>query len=291
MSEVEVFEFSLEVKPSAAASLDAYAKATGADPADVLMRVLEQIMVRDLFSAILGTAKAKDAPAIAPRPPSLTCNECGGFRSPTSKTGRCRRCYYESLRKPKPEPVILTCSECGKPRSAQSKSGKCRACAFAYSRAPKVVLLCVDCNKPRSIGSGMRCRDCYLGRIEARRAAPPPAPQPAAPPVLALPPPPAPSPPRVPISAREIPSPAPPPAKIDQRAEEVEVRVPAHVKRPVDPLAKRERPARTTPGDLAMSPEFQAQLDRIKAGAGIVEVRPFGKVVEGGSGSSLGVDM
>lgn len=43
--------------------------------------------------------------------------------------------------------------------------------ALAAMRGEPVEETCVDCGKPRSIGSGQRCRECYLAGAEAKRQA------------------------------------------------------------------------------------------------------------------------
>lgn len=158
--------------------------------------------------------------------------------------------------------------------------------------------LCSDCGGERSPGSGQRCRPCYEAHAEARRAErarPAPPPQPPPPPtfeggwraiealIVALraiatlrsikPPPrleaspPAAEPPEIEFE------PAPPPRRDPAQDHPVIARHASKASPPPDPFARRERVK--PPPDPLWSPEFQAQLDKVAAGKGIVEVIPI----------------
>lgn len=261
---------------------------------------------------------AKQRAAAKPKPPPPTCIECNGPRSPFSKSGKCKACFTAQQRREawnRPPPPTLSCEICGKVRSAgsgrlcrpcyQAQAAAAGAAKRAVAKAPRPVLLCVDCNRPRAHGSGMRCMECYRasttgGRIAAEpenlpverlltQPAPPAPPRPASAPRPANPPPPRPIP-------RE------PEPDEGELLEEVRIRAARHAAeranqvevrggkgpRPIDPLHRPE-PHRTVAKGPGFSDAFLAQLEKVKAGAGIARVVPVPtRFVEGGSGSSLG---
>jgi hypothetical protein len=242
------------------------------------------------------------------------CASCGGPRSKYSAR-LCRACFVAGIRSPgKPTPPGPTCSDCGAPRSPVTKGPRCRACWRAKQAAERVPppppSVCQDCGGECSPLS-KRCRICWRTRqasgrpprcretIEVKgvvglplRSAPTPAPQPAAP---AQPEPPTPAPPPAPPVPVVAP-PAPPPA-----ARQPSEAAPAPCHRPVGPTPTRqeqhpilerharaidrgqERPTdpltrtkRAKPqAEPEFSPEFLAQLARVREGAQIVEVRPI----------------
>jgi hypothetical protein len=224
----------------------------------------------------------------APEGTHLTCESCGGPRSKWS-TKLCRACHTAKITKP---PVAVpTCEDCGAPRSRYAAGTRCRKCWRAALEAkriagrPKRLGVPIDVKGviglPRSAPAPSpppppaRAPAPALPAPAPQSAAPPPAPQPAARPLPAPAPPPSPSPPRA----------APPPAapRVDDR---VEVKAPGFKPAP-DDRTVRERPTR--PAVPEFSAEFLAKLQRVRDGAGIVEVRPISKRADtqGGGGSSL----
>lgn len=240
-------------------------------------------------------------------PVMASCSVCGGPRSPQGRTGKCRTCFTaEQARTVRPVKPIRHCA-CGAVIGECSKS--CRACYEAGSRA-------------KAEGKRQERGQLIAAREERRAAAAPvqdvrPIPEPMQTavqtpeilPVKAPPPPPvpvAPLPPTITRRAAPVPVRLPVRAEPDdgddlmdevrlraarhaaERAGRVEVSQPKEATRPPDPFAKRERYAETQQGP-AFSPEFLAQLAKVKAGAGIAKVAKVpGRFVEGGSGSSLG---
>lgn len=100
--------------------------------------------------------------------------------------GRCRDGLSKSTRNSENARVPdlpTNCQTCGVllDRSKRVNMNRCPTCWSAYLRdcnerrngKPKsrdTVEACIECGKPRSLGSGQRCRSCYLGRGEAKRA-------------------------------------------------------------------------------------------------------------------------
>lgn len=175
------------------------------------------------------------------------------------------------------------------------------------SPRPSVETLCGDCGRPRSPSSGRRCRHCYLAEAARRRewrmiaglidalrraieATPPPAPPPLPPPA---PPPP---PPRPPAAPPPPPAREPVPAAPPREREETHPILARHAReiergRPIDPRGTAPRRRKPAP-EPEFSDEFKAQLARVAAGAGIVEVaRVRSADPEGVLGSSLGFEV
>lgn len=203
--------------------------------------------------------------------------------------------------KPKAKKPPRLCG-CGAELGRYARS--CKACAVAARRAAKPPKDENHCACGAVIGASSReCRTCYRVRLRAEAAAKRPPPPPAAPKLRVDPEEAernrlavqrleqaqrAREEARIAEERRALERAAAPAPPRRRPSETVEVKVPASVPRPVDPLAKKDRPKPVT-ADPLDSDAFRAQLERVKAGAGLVTVQPVTRRTGPGAptGSSL----
>lgn len=185
---------------------------------------------------------------------------CGAAIGP--KPTVCRACHYAALRaKAGPKPPERRCAGpgCDKVLSAGAKTGLCKSCWHAEQAAKRPP-------KPPPALPKFRPDPAEVERV--RRAAE-----------------------RIDQNAiRRAQQREQAERRAIEQAARVVVKVPANVPRPEDPLAKRERAKPHVPAkDPLDSDAFRAQLERVKAGAGIVTVKPVSKRegVGAPTGSSL----